>query len=147
MEAATRRFEEDTSISLEKAIDELFSSVSQLSRWCEAHYGEAFIAWVHIKAIRIFVESCLRYGLPSNYSSVLIKLKKESVKSKARKVLYERYKQLDSSGLLSGGAGLTGGSSGKSKEGAGASGGIGLAVDELFPYVSFEISAFAPKDR
>jgi V-type H+-transporting ATPase subunit C len=34
-----------------------------LERWCRTHYGEAFSAWVHLKVIRAFVESVLRYGL------------------------------------------------------------------------------------
>jgi len=34
-----------------------------LERWCRAHYGEVFSAWIHLKVIRAFVESVLRYGL------------------------------------------------------------------------------------
>ena len=34
-----------------------------LQRWCKTHFGEAFCAWVHLKVIRAFVESVLRYGL------------------------------------------------------------------------------------
>lgn len=44
-----------------------------LLRFCSAHFGEAFIAWMHVKAIRAFVESVLRYGLPVNFTSVLFK--------------------------------------------------------------------------
>ena len=29
--------------------------------------GEVFSAWVHICAIRLFVESILRYGLPPSF--------------------------------------------------------------------------------
>lgn len=36
-----------------------------LERWCRTHYGEALSAWVHLKVIRAFVESVLRYGLSS----------------------------------------------------------------------------------
>ncbi|CAM9130963.1 unnamed protein product [Phaeothamnion confervicola] len=42
-------------------------------RWCKAHYGEAFVAWVHIKVIRAFVESVLRYGLPVDFTSVFLR--------------------------------------------------------------------------
>ncbi len=45
-----------------------------LLRWCKAHFGEAFIAWMHVKAIRTFVESVLRYGLPVNFTAVLFKV-------------------------------------------------------------------------
>ena len=34
-----------------------------LERWCKTHFGEAFCAWIHLKIIRAFVESVLRYGL------------------------------------------------------------------------------------
>jgi V-type H+-transporting ATPase subunit C len=34
-----------------------------LERWCRTHYGEAFNAWIHIKVVRAFVESVLRYGV------------------------------------------------------------------------------------
>jgi len=30
------------------------------------------MAWIHIKAIRIFVESVLRYGLPPRYTAVVV---------------------------------------------------------------------------
>mmetsp|Transcript_9380 Transcript_9380/g.18471 ORF Transcript_9380/g.18471 Transcript_9380/m.18471 type:complete len:444 (-) Transcript_9380:308-1639(-) len=34
-----------------------------LERWCRTHYGEVFSAWIHLKVIRAFVESVLRYGV------------------------------------------------------------------------------------
>lgn len=46
---------------------------SGLMRWCKTHYGEAFVAWMHIKVIRVFVESVLRYGLPVDFTAVLYK--------------------------------------------------------------------------
>lgn len=30
-------------------------------------YGEAVMSWMHVMALRVFVESVLRYGLPANY--------------------------------------------------------------------------------
>merc|ERR1711957_431421 len=47
-----------------------------LTRWCRTHYGEAFVAWMHIKVIRVFVESVLRYGLPVDFTAVLFKAMK-----------------------------------------------------------------------
>ena len=43
-------------------------------RWCKTHYGDAFVAWMHIKVIRVFVESVLRYGLPVDFTAVLYKV-------------------------------------------------------------------------
>jgi V-type H+-transporting ATPase subunit C len=45
-----------------------------LSRWCKNHYGDSFVAWMHIKVIRVFVESVLRYGLPVDFTAVLYKV-------------------------------------------------------------------------
>ena len=46
-----------------------------LTRWSKNQYGEAFVAWMHIKVIRVFVESILRYGLPPDFTAVLYKVK------------------------------------------------------------------------
>ncbi len=35
-----------------------------LEQWCITSYGEAFSSWIHVCAVRLFVESILRYGLP-----------------------------------------------------------------------------------
>lgn len=37
-----------------------------LLRWLKVNFSEAFIAWIHIKALRVFVESVLRcvVGMP-----------------------------------------------------------------------------------
>lgn len=40
-------------------------------RWLKVNFGEAFIAWVHVKALRVFVESVLRYLLPTGLVSVI----------------------------------------------------------------------------
>lgn len=32
-----------------------------LLRWLKVNFSEAFIAWIHIKALRVFVESVLRW--------------------------------------------------------------------------------------
>ena len=41
-------------------------------RWCEAHYGEVYSGWIHLKVIRGFIESVLRYGLPLDFLPVFI---------------------------------------------------------------------------
>lgn len=54
------------------AKQQLEQTVSSLVRWCEIHYGEVYSGWVHLKVIRGFVESVLRYGLPVNFVSVFV---------------------------------------------------------------------------
>ncbi|KAJ3167160.1 hypothetical protein HDU88_002497 [Geranomyces variabilis] len=46
-----------------------------LLRLCKANFGEAYACHVHIKALRVFVESILRYGLPPNFQPMVIKAK------------------------------------------------------------------------
>eukprot|EP00181_Compsopogon_caeruleus_P003491 CAMPEP_0184679612 /NCGR_PEP_ID=MMETSP0312-20130426/2455_1 /TAXON_ID=31354 /ORGANISM="Compsopogon coeruleus, Strain SAG 36.94" /LENGTH=390 /DNA_ID=CAMNT_0027129165 /DNA_START=52 /DNA_END=1224 /DNA_ORIENTATION=+ len=41
--------------------------------WSETAFSEAFVALVHIKVIRTFVESVLRYGLPLNFEAAVLK--------------------------------------------------------------------------
>ncbi|XP_061897738.1 V-type proton ATPase subunit C 1-B isoform X4 [Entelurus aequoreus] len=40
--------------------------------WLKAIYNQVIISWIHLKALRIFVESVLRYGLPVNYQALLL---------------------------------------------------------------------------
>ena len=42
-------------------------------RWCISYFSEAYRAWIHLKTIRVFVESVLRYGLPPKMVAMLIK--------------------------------------------------------------------------
>lgn len=48
----------------ERRANEKKNLENKLNRWCLVNFGEVFSAWLHIKAIRVFVESVLRYGLP-----------------------------------------------------------------------------------
>mmetsp|Transcript_1165 Transcript_1165/g.1397 ORF Transcript_1165/g.1397 Transcript_1165/m.1397 type:complete len:420 (+) Transcript_1165:393-1652(+) len=74
-----RQFEFDpgqaskSAMALEQLQVEVDGMRSGLTRWCKTHFGEAFVAWMHIKVIRVFVESVLRYGLPVDFTAVLYK--------------------------------------------------------------------------
>lgn len=50
---------------------ELWTELLRLSR---TNFSEAFQVLVHLKVIRLFVESVLRYGLPAEYVGVVIKV-------------------------------------------------------------------------
>lgn len=75
-----RDFKWDPSAASKSAMDreqlqvEVDGMKSALMRWCKTHYGDAFVAWMHIKVIRVFVESVLRYGLPVDFTAVLYKV-------------------------------------------------------------------------
>lgn len=38
-----------------------------LVRWLKVNFSESFIDWMHVKMLRVYVESVLRYGLPINF--------------------------------------------------------------------------------
>lgn len=63
-----------SAMAMEQLQVEVDGMKSGLMRWCKTHYGEAFVAWMHIKVIRVFVESVLRYGLPVDFTAVLYKV-------------------------------------------------------------------------
>uniref|UniRef100_H2YK91 V-type proton ATPase subunit C n=1 Tax=Ciona savignyi TaxID=51511 RepID=H2YK91_CIOSA len=69
-----------------------------LLRWLKVNFSEAFIAWLHVKALRVFVESVLRYGLPVNFQAMVVEPQKKQQK-KLQEVLNKLYSDLDSTGL------------------------------------------------
>ncbi|XP_028995325.1 V-type proton ATPase subunit C 1-B [Betta splendens] len=63
-------------------------------RWLKMTFSQVFIAWIHLKALRVFVESVLRYGLPVNYQAFLLQTDKKRSK-RLRKELASLFKHLD----------------------------------------------------
>lgn len=68
---------------LEQQERRLFNEVIRLAR---TGYSDLFAAWIHVKALSVFVESVLRYGLPLEFVSVAIRTagEKEAKKCKAK---------------------------------------------------------------
>ncbi|CEO95554.1 V-type proton ATPase subunit C [Plasmodiophora brassicae] len=64
-----------------------------LIKWCATAYSEVFKAWVHIKIVRTFVESVLRFGLPINFTAVTIEVKPER-EERLRFILDKHYAHL-----------------------------------------------------
>ncbi|NXV34406.1 VATC1 ATPase, partial [Rissa tridactyla] len=96
-----------------------------LVRWLKVNFSEAFIAWIHVKALRVFVESVLRYGLPVNFQAMLLQPNKKTMK-KLREVLYDLYKHLDSSAaaIIDATVDIPG---------------LNLSQQEYYPYVYYKI--------
>lgn len=69
---------------------------ANLVRWLKIHFGEVFSAWIHIKAIRIFVESVLRYGLPVNFVAIILQPSHKTTK-RLRDTLDRLFGYLDQS--------------------------------------------------
>ena len=95
-----------------------------LMRWLKVHFSESVIAWVHVKVLRLFVESVLRYGLPVNFvAAVLLPPKKNQ--RRLRELLNQLYAHLDTSI-----------SQGPIEDIPG----FNIGAQEYYPYVSFKIN-------
>ncbi|XP_027411883.1 V-type proton ATPase subunit C 2 isoform X3 [Bos indicus] len=98
-----------------------------LLRWLKVHFSEAFVAWIHIKALRVFVESVLRYGLPVNFQAVLLQPHKKSCTKRLRQVLNSVFRHLDevaAASILDASVEIPG---------------LQLSNQDYFPYVYFHI--------
>ena len=49
--------------------------LNETLRLARTAWSDEFMAWIHIKALRVYVESVLRYGLPLEYISAIIKVR------------------------------------------------------------------------
>lgn len=87
-----------------------------LEQWCITSYGEAFSSWIHVCAVRLFVESILRYGLPPQFLAALMRPSPKHT-TKLRKLMAHSFS-------YNGGDHF-------SAEGAG---------EDMFPYVSFTLN-------
>uniref|UniRef100_A0A3B5Q9G9 V-type proton ATPase subunit C n=1 Tax=Xiphophorus maculatus TaxID=8083 RepID=A0A3B5Q9G9_XIPMA len=63
-------------------------------RWLKVNFTQVFIAWIHLKALRVFVESVLRYGLPVNYQALLLETDRKRSK-KLKEELSSLFVHLD----------------------------------------------------
>lgn len=112
-----------------KLITDKKKQFGPLVRWLKVNFSEAFCALVHVKALRVFVESVLRYGLPVNFQAILIEPHKKSVK-RLRDCLNQLYGHLD-------GASAAG-------QGSGADNvdipGLGFGQSDYFPYVFYKLN-------
>uniref|UniRef100_A0A8C9NGB9 V-type proton ATPase subunit C n=1 Tax=Serinus canaria TaxID=9135 RepID=A0A8C9NGB9_SERCA len=101
-------------------------SQGPLLRWLKVNFSEAFVAWIHVKALRVFVESVLRYGLPVNFQAMLLQPNRKSVK-RLRDVLNVVFKHLDevaAASIMDPGMDIPG---------------LQLSNQEYYPYVYFKI--------
>ncbi|ORY75419.1 ATPase V1 complex subunit C [Protomyces lactucae-debilis] len=73
----------------------LWGDVLRLAR---AAFGDTFMAWVHLKALRVYVESVLRYGLPARFCCVLVRPFKKQDKA-VMKALDDKYAYLQPTNL------------------------------------------------
>ncbi|EFN81041.1 V-type proton ATPase subunit C isoform X2 [Harpegnathos saltator] len=102
-----------------------------LVRWLKVNFSECFCAWIHVKALRVFVESVLRYGLPVNFQAILLHPHKKCAR-RLRDVLNQLYAHLDSSATASTAA--------QHNQDNVDIPGLGFGQSDYFPYVYYKIN-------
>ncbi|KAF9166552.1 Vacuolar ATP synthase subunit C [Actinomortierella ambigua] len=107
---------------------------ANLLRLAKTNFGEVFQAWTHLKCVRVFVESVLRYGLPPDFVGIAIKPKPKQEK-KIQDILKRQY------GYLGGSPNDRLGHQGSSNEDTSADDGlvVGLADKDYHPFVFFSL--------
>lgn len=66
-----REAEEEELRKLEKEERKVWGEALRLGR---TGYSDAVMAWMHVLALRVFVETVLRYGLPLNFVAGIVKV-------------------------------------------------------------------------
>ncbi|KAF0976153.1 hypothetical protein FDP41_004828 [Naegleria fowleri] len=77
----------------EEMDEKLKNTKKELVDWCQMVFSECFTAWIHLKVLRVYVESILRYGLPPCYTVTLLKIKRNE--KKVHKFFKEHYGHLE----------------------------------------------------
>ncbi|KAF7382451.1 hypothetical protein HZH68_015370 [Vespula germanica] len=111
-----------------KLVTDKKKQFGSLVRWLKVNFSECFCAWIHVKALRVFVESVLRYGLPVNFQAILLQPHKKCMK-RLRDVLNQLYAHLDSSATAS-----------SQNQDSVDIPGLGFGQSDYFPYVYYKIN-------
>jgi len=111
----------------DKLQQEKAKQYAPLVRWLRINFGEIFSAYVHVKALRVFVESVLRFGLPVNFQAIIMEPTKNAQK-RVRSELQKLYQHLD------------GTAAGPIDTFDDAPALASLGVHDYFPYVFFKMS-------
>jgi V-type H+-transporting ATPase subunit C len=119
-DAADRSADEEARLT-----DESAEQHTVFLKWAETAYAETFIAMVHLKAVRVFVESVLRYGLPVNFEVCVLRPSSKS-EPRLRSSLNHMYAHLGGSWAAAG----------QEDDAAGIPGMAG--ADNFYPYVYLE---------
>jgi len=104
---------------------------NDIVRWCQTYFSRIFKMWIHIKALRCFVETILRYGLPPDFQAYVID-HKPKFREKLRSELKKLYAHLGNSSMMD--DDMTGN---EQLQGMGMA---GIVTGDFFPYVSLDIN-------
>ena len=97
--------------------------------FCQTQFNESFSCLIHLKTIRVWVESVLRFALPAKFSVTLIRPHNMKNESKLRKTLAEMCTDL-------GGDIFTEEIGGGGDENQG----ISLVNEKFYPYVFVDVN-------
>lgn len=88
----------ETNVAMQSDLKAQWNS---LVRLLKTNFGELFSAWVHLKVLRLFVESVLHYGLPPFFLALILKpIGKDSrADKKLRIALLQHLEQLQLPGI------------------------------------------------
>ncbi|KAG6031136.1 hypothetical protein E4U41_007700 [Claviceps citrina] len=64
---------EEEQRELDRVTNEERKVCGEALRICRTGWSESVMVWVHVLTLRVFVEAVLRYGLPLEYATVLVK--------------------------------------------------------------------------
>jgi V-type H+-transporting ATPase subunit C len=106
--------------SVEEAVKDLHGKVRSL---CEIAWSDAVVSWMHIKAMRVFVESVMRFGTPPQFAAFTM-VPCAATPAVRRALGFALPKPSETTGLYSTGKGE------------------GDDGEEFFPYVSFSFTPF-----
>ncbi|CAJ0650282.1 4078_t:CDS:10 [Entrophospora sp. SA101] len=88
------KYNEDEMANHRKEFEEVGATEKELwtslLRLATTNFGEVFASWIHLKVLRVYVESVLRYGLPPDFMSAIIK-PKSKMEKKIREILNTQY--------------------------------------------------------
>jgi V-type H+-transporting ATPase subunit C len=88
------KYERSKSGGIDAQIAESVTQVKQIQSnivlWCKAHFGEIYSGWMHLKVVKTFIESVLRYGVPASsspkYNAMFIQPNMKNEKIAAQKL-------------------------------------------------------------
>lgn len=111
---------------LTRLLTEKKKQFTLIVRWLKVNFSETFSNWLHVKALRTYVESVLRFGLPVNFQAMVLAPPRKSQK-RLRELLNQHYGYLES--------GVTKNSKADMVEIPG----INMSMTDYFPYVFFKV--------
>jgi V-type H+-transporting ATPase subunit C len=87
-----REFSYNADVSKAGGLDHLIRIAKQeieeaqvsLSKWCATNFGQVYSGWIHLRVIKAFAESVLRYGLPAGPANLSMFVVSPSQKREAQ---------------------------------------------------------------